>query len=73
MKWLEKIRSEILKLAPSKRIHKIFASKVLSYKDAEVFYANQYVADGNCISKINKMRSLCLHFNEWLNKILKLQ
>jgi len=59
--------------APSKRITKILQDECnLNYKKAKTFYATLYVASGGYIQKIDVIRGLCPHFNEWIIKLLGL-
>lgn len=58
--------------APSKRIHNIFASQLLNYKDAKTLYARLYSADADYVSKIDLIRNLCPNFNNWINWLLGL-
>ncbi len=59
--------------APSKRITKILQDKCnLNYKNAKTLYATLYVAPGEYMRKIDLIRSLCPHFDSWINRLLEL-
>lgn len=58
--------------APSKRIQGLFENQKLNYEKSKTFYAELYSADRNYIYKIDLIRSLCPHFNNWITELLQL-
>lgn len=57
--------------APSKRIEKLMEQKLqLKYKKTS--YASLYASDDNYMNKIDSIRVVCPHFDNWINQLLAL-